>query len=52
MIFCIFVYHSMFLHAFLQVLQETLERQGKIMAYIEKKRKKKSKVTHSERINT
>jgi hypothetical protein len=38
-------------YAILQALQETLERQGEIMAYIEKKKKKKSKVTNSERIN-
>ena len=31
---------------FLQALQETLERQGEIVAYIEKKKKKKSKVTN------
>jgi UDP-N-acetylglucosamine:LPS N-acetylglucosamine transferase len=30
---------------FLQALQETLERQGEILAYIEKKKQKKSKVT-------
>jgi len=30
----------------LQALQETLERQGEIVAYIEKKKKKKSKVTN------
>ena len=30
---------------FLQALQETLERQGEILEYIEKKKKKKSKVT-------
>jgi hypothetical protein len=39
-------------YAILQALQETLERQGEIMAYIEKKKKKKSKVTNSETLNT